>query len=240
MNHDEEPDIHGFVLMGEQVVHGGHLAMFTMAAHRYQVVATFGFTADAQKTYTEARKAAPSATFVVVNDEKLLLPKMLADKKFAGTILKVVDNDLQNAVAIVRGTPVDITSVLYDRPFQDSDAYPPKPTYLLFGTGAETHATHYMTKTPDYQLLVDVSVTNSELTTAELAAGVLMELQGVTEDHSPTTSPIPPGTVLQALSAQGKKATLTVTHTQWFDTKELNGMANYSVRLLEAVEAAAV
>lgn len=240
MNHDEEPDIHGFVLLGEQVVYGGHLAMFTMAAHRYQVVASFGFAPDALKTYTAAKKATPSATYVVVNKEKLLLPKMLADRKFAGSILKVVGNDLAHAETIVPDTQVDITAVLYDRPFQDSDAYPPKPTYLVFGTGPETHATHYMTKSPDYQLLVDVSLADSELTAAELAAGVLVELQDVQENHTPTTTPIPPGKVVRALSAQGKKVTLTVTDTQWFDTKELNSMSNYSVDLLEAVEAAVV
>ncbi|ANZ41604.1 hypothetical protein BBK82_42305 [Lentzea guizhouensis] len=240
-SHDEEtPDIHGFVLMGEQVVHGGHLAMFTMAAHRYQVVATFGFGAEAKKTYVEARKAARTATFVVVNQEKLLLPKMLADRRFTGTILKVVGNDLHNAVPIVSDTPVEITSVLYDRQFQDSGDYPPKPSYLLFGDGSQAHATHYMTKKPDYQLLVAVSVSDSELTAAELAAGVLVELQDVTENHTPATTPIPPDTVVHALSPQGKKVTLTVTHTHWFDTRELNGPTNYSASLLVALETAAV
>ncbi|MCT2584519.1 hypothetical protein [Actinophytocola gossypii] len=240
-SHDEEtPDIHGFVLMGDQVVYGGHLAMFTMAAHRYQVVATFGFSAKVGKTYLDARHAAPTATFVVVNQEKLLLEKMVTERKFTGSILKVVDNDLHDAKPIVSDVPVEITAVLHNRQFLDNGDYPPKPSYLLFGNGQEAHVTHYMTKKPDYQLLAAVSVTDSELTSAELAAGVLVELQGVEENHTPTTTPIPPGTVVRALGPQGKKVTLKVTHTHWFDTKELNGPTNYSASLVEALDAAAV
>jgi hypothetical protein len=241
MSHDEEtPDIHGFVLMGEQLVYGGHLAMFTMAAHRYQVVATFGFGAEAKKAYLDAQHAAPTATFIVVNDEKLLLQKMVTDRTFTGTILKVVDNDLHNATPIVSAVPVEITTVLHNRQFNDTDAYPPKPSYLLFAQGSQAHVTHYMTKKPDYQLLADVSVVESDLTPAELAAGVLVDLQDVEEDHTPSTNPIPPGRTVKGLSRQGKKATLKVTSTRWFDTKELNGSTGYSARLLEALDAAAV
>ncbi|HWO65025.1 MAG TPA: hypothetical protein VNO31_33820 [Umezawaea sp.] len=241
MSHDEEtPDIHGFVLVGEQVVHGGHLAMFTMAAHRYQVVAAFGFGTEVKQTYVDARNAAPTATFIVVNDEKLLLQKMVADRTFAGSILKVVDNDLHDATPIVSGVPVEITAVLHNRQFRDAEDYPPKPSYLLFGQGSEAHVTHYMTKMPDYQLLADVSATDSDFTSAELAAGVLVDLPDVEENHTPATTPIPPGTVVRALGPQGKKVTLTVTRTQWFDTKELNGSTNYSARLLAALDAATV
>ncbi|MBY8854051.1 hypothetical protein K7G98_39815, partial [Saccharothrix sp. MB29] len=86
-----------------------------------------------------------------------------------------------------------------------------------------------MTRKPDYQLLADVRVVESDLTSAELAAGVLVDLQDVEEDHSPTTTPIPPGTTVRALSAQGRRATLEITGTRWFDTEELNGPTNYSV-----------
>ncbi|GAA3463135.1 hypothetical protein ACFFSW_02115 [Saccharothrix longispora] len=240
-SHDEEtPDIHGFVLMGDRLVYGGHLAMFTMAAHRYQVVATFGFGADVKKAYVDAQQAAPTATFVVVNDERLLLQEMVADRRFTGTILKVVDNDLGHPTTIVTGVPVEITTVLHNRPFRDADEYPPEPRYLLFAHGSEAHVTHYMTKKPDYQLLADVRVVESDLTSAELEAGVLVDLQDVEEDHSPTTTPIPPGTTVRALGAQGKKATLEITSTRWFDTEELNGPTNYSVRLLAALDAASV
>jgi hypothetical protein len=240
-SHDEEtPDIHGFVLMGEQLVYGGHLAMFTMAAHRYQVVATFGFSAEAKKAYVDARHAVPTATFVVVNEEKLLLQKMVADRKFTGSILEVVDNDLHNAKPIVSGVPVEIGSVLHNRQFTDDEDYPPKPSYLLFGKGSEAHVTHYMTRKPDYQLLAAVSVTDSQLTSGELEAGVIVDLQEVEENHTPETTPIPPGTTVRALSRQAKKVTLRVTATHWFDTKELNGSTNYSVGLLEALDAAAV
>jgi hypothetical protein len=240
-SHDEEtPDIHGFVLMGDQPVYGGHLAMFTMAAHRYQVVATFGFSAEVTKAYVDAQQAAPTATFVVVNEEKLLLQKMITDRTFTGTILKVVGNDLGHPTTIVSGVTAEITTVLHNRPFRDTDEYPPKPSYLLFAHGSQAHVTHYMTKKPDYQLLADVRVVESDLTAAELAAGVLVEFQDVEENHTPSTTPIPPGTTVKALSAQGKKATLTVTSTRWFDTRELNGPTNYSVRLLEALEASSV
>lgn len=241
MSHDEEtPDIHGFVLMGDQLVYGGHLAMFTMAAHRYQVIATFEFSAAVKKTYVDARQAAPTATFIVVNDEKLLLQDMVTNRRFTGSILKVVDNDLHDAQPIVSGVPAEITLVLHNRQFHDTDEYPPKPSYLLFAQGSEAHVAHYMTKKPDYQLLADVTVTDSELTAAELAAGVRVDLQGVEENHTPTTTPIPPGTTLHALSPQGKKVTLKVTSTQWFDTKELNGHTNYSASLLEALATATV
>ncbi|MGM1065749.1 hypothetical protein, partial [Saccharothrix sp. Mg75] len=235
-SHDEEhPSTHGFVLMGEDVVHGGHLAMFTMAEHRYQVVATFGFSAEVKKRYVDALSAARSATFVVVNDEELLLQKMVGDRRFTGSIIKVVGNDLGKPTVIVSGVPVEITAVLHNRPFRDTDEYPPKPRYLLLGQGSAAHVTHYMTRKPDYQLLADVTLVESELTAAELAAGVLVDLQGVEEEHSPATTPIPPGTTVQALSAQGKKVTLKVDETRWFDTKELNGSTDYSARLLEAL-----
>jgi hypothetical protein len=240
-SHDEEtPDIHGFVLMGEKVVYGGHLAMFTMAAHRYQVVAMFGFSDEAQKAYVDARHAEPTATFIVVNQDKLLLQKMMTDGKFTGAILKVVDNDLHNTKTIASDVPVDITVVLHNRQFTDNEDYPPKPAYLLFAEGSEAHVTHYMTKKPDYQLLAAVSVTDSQLTPDELAAGVIVDLQEVEENHTPTTTPIPPGTVVQALSRQAKKVTLKVTDTYWFDTKELNGPTNYSAHLLDALDTATV
>ncbi|MEU5696720.1 hypothetical protein [Actinosynnema sp. NPDC020468] len=40
--------------------------------------------------------------------------------------------------------------------------------------------------------------------------------------------------------SQKKTATLEVTHTQWFDTEELNSSTNYSTHLLDALDAAVV
>jgi hypothetical protein len=233
-----EKDQHGFVLLGEQAIYGAHLAMFHMAAHQYQVIVrmTLGKddkNADARQKFVDAQKANPTMPHIVVNPEnrKMLLSDMLNRRSFPGEIWALPDNDFDKKNTIASGLTVKIDKILHNRTFDQNESYPDKPRYLVFGSGERAHMAHYMTRDPDYQLVLDLATVPAGLSSSQLASGVLVELLSVPENHRPGGDPLNPfrGREVEAVEIvgevpqqRGAKIKLTVGDTHWYDVKYLN------------------
>lgn len=248
MTNDPQPptDQHGFVLSGTNTCYGSHLAMFNMAQHRYQVVAEIELPANVKQAYTSARQADPKTPIIVVNPEnrKMHLQDMLGPAGFPSELWKLPGNDFGKAVVLAKDFTAKAVTVLHNRAFDDHEAYPPKPRYLVFGSGGEAHASHYLTHEPDYQLLVQLAAVPAGLTAGQLASGVLVDLTTVAEDHEPASDPLEPHRD-QELAAEvagtGGQVTLKIGPTRWFDTHELNHRPDHrSATLTEYIALASV
>lgn len=220
-------DQHGFALTGTTTVYGSHLAMFNMAQHRFHVVIRVDLPTTAKDAYTSARQEDPESPIIVLNPKgkEMHLQDMLGPDGFPAELWKLPDNDFGKKEVLAAGFTAKAAQVLHNRPFNDQDAYPPTPRYLVFGSGGEAHASHYMTHQPDYQLLVQLAATPTGLTSAPLASGTWVNLTTLTEDHEPTSDPLAShlGKDLpaQIVGASGA-VTLKVGPSRWFDTRELN------------------
>ncbi|WP_199443790.1 hypothetical protein [Umezawaea beigongshangensis] len=220
-------DQHGFALTGTSTVYGSHLAMFNMAQHRFHVVIRVDLPQSAQDAYASARRTDPKSPVIVVNPEssKMHLQDMLGADGFPAELWQLPDNDFGQKVVLSTGFTAKAAQVLHNRPFDDQEAYPPEPRYLVFGSGGEAHASHYLTHQPDYQLLVQLAATPTGLTGAQLAASTLVDLTSVTEDHEPVQDPLAShlGEELPArIVDSGGAVTLKIGPSRWFDTRELN------------------
>lgn len=229
---DAKPDQHAFMLVGDQVVYGDHQAMFHEPPHQYQVLirVTLGKDKDgkdAREQYVKARIEYPTMPYVVVNPEKKLmrLSEMIEKGGFPGEIWGVPFNDFEKKWVLAAGLNVKIDRILHNRKFNSSDSELGKPRYLLFGSSARAHMTHYMTRDPDYQLLLDVDSVSSQLSADQLAAGVLIDLEDVEENHKPPSDPLHQyqgKNINASVVANGTKITLKIGATHWFDTTLLN------------------
>ena len=239
-------DQHGFVLSGTSAVYGSHLAMFNMAQHRYHVVAEIDLPANVKQVYTSARQADPTTPIIVVNPEnkKMHLQDMLRPGGFPSELWKLPGNDFGKAVVLAKDFTAKAVSVLHNRAFDDHETYPPKPRYLVFGSGGEAHVSHYMTHESDYQLLVQLAAVPTGLTAAQLGSGVLVDLTTVAEDHKPASDPLAPHRdkeLAAEVTGTGAPAVLRIGPTRWFDTRELNHKPHQqSPTLTEYIALAAV
>ncbi|NUT98795.1 MAG: hypothetical protein HOY78_43015 [Saccharothrix sp.] len=236
-------DQHGFVLTGKDTVYGSHLAMFNMAQHRYHVVIEVTLPQIAKDAYTAAFGKDP---IIVVNPKgkEMLLHDMLGPAGFPAELWALPGNSFENAKVLAKDFTAKAAKKLYDRAFDDNEAYPAKPRYLLFGSGGQAHISHYMTKQHDYQLLAELAAVPTGVTAAQLAAGLLVDLTGVTENHKPTSDPLEPhrNTELAATAVgPGTQLKLKIGPTRWFDTKELNHKPHHATETFsDYIELAAV
>jgi hypothetical protein len=225
-NNNVPVDQHGFVLTGTGAVYGSHLAMFNMAQHRYHVVAEITLPDTVKKAYTAALKKAPATPIIVVNPEnkKMHLQDMLGPNGFPSELWQLPGNDFNKKVVLAKDFTAKATKVLHNRAFNDQEQYPSRPRYLVFGSGGEAHASHYMTHQPDYQLLVQLAAVPAGLTTAQLADGILVDLTTIAEDHKPARDPLEPhrNTDVAGKAVEGALVTMRIGPTRWFDTRELN------------------
>jgi hypothetical protein len=237
----EAPDQHGFVLLGEQVIFGAHLAMFHVPAHQYQVVlrltlGTDAKGADARQKFLDARRVNPTTPFIVVNseDSRMVLAELLRERRFPAEIWTLPGNDFNRKRTLATGLTVTIEQIVYARRFVSADPYPARPRYLIFGQGGTAHLVHCMTKHPDYQLIADLAEVPSGLPIKELAAGLLVDLGRIGDDHCPTGDPLAPYrgrdvTAVEIVDIESgmppqdtRRLTLRIGATRWFDVKYLN------------------
>lgn len=224
---DIPKDQHGFALAGATTVYGSHLAMFNMRQHRYHTVIQVALPPKVLEVYANTRKNHPSTPIIVVNSatNMMLLDEMVNGTDFSAELWELPGNDFTKKVVLAKGFTAKAAKVLHHRAFDNKESYPAKARYLVFGTGGETHVSHYMTKEHDYQLLADLVGTPTGLTATQLADGVFVDLSSVSENHSPASDPLKSyrGKELAATTKKdGGRVTLRIGPTHWFDTRYLN------------------
>jgi len=222
-----QPDQHGFVMTGLQTLFIDHLAMFPMQDHMYQVILKVSLPAYAMSAYVADRKANPGQVYILGNSQYDLItvPQIQTRQvvAFIADIFRGVPQNPNTDTPLIHYVKVDIDNVVYFRHFDYVQAYPPYLTYVLYGAGTEAHLSHYMTKDPDFQHVVDLAQLPTWLPPLQLESPVeinfpALPYTGKTPCQNPFT--VPDYEVQYA--GQPQRYPVRIGTSYYFDTTSLN------------------
>jgi hypothetical protein len=188
---EDSPNTHNMLVFGEKKIYASHLPMFDSvnedkteftAPHRYQVILDVSFLKGAQNlqsVYTEDRHKNANAKFYTLNPETFVLPRLgLGSPQsplLSGFKAKVFRGHLERGGQAVRGldgVEVKVNRIVHFRKFNPHASELPHLKYLLFGSAHELFLAHYVTKPPDFDQILSVTLDGHSFTDAELGSGI--------------------------------------------------------------------
>ena len=162
---DPSPDIsanHGFLMLGMKNLYLCHLPMYFMPAHTYQSIVEAEIEDSIWENYLKIKRETPSKPLIILNDEPMSLEGLVNSNSFLGQIF--FSNENGDPVGATLGsTKVTIKKkLLFERLFKDSPDYPENLEYYLFGTNMDWHLSHYISKAPNFEQELDISISGTD------------------------------------------------------------------------------
>jgi len=157
---EETPNFHGFLILGEKELCLSHLAMFFMPDHRYQVILQAHLPENDMAIYSKIRKEIPDKPLIVMNNEEMLLKELVNSGSYSAYVSFADDDGNPIGEKIMESTTVTIKKILLFKKLDPTgDDYPENLSYYLYGTDSEEyHLSHVLTKAPNFQQELDVTV----------------------------------------------------------------------------------
>jgi hypothetical protein len=229
----ETPASHGMFMFGTDTVFLSHMPMFTMANHMYQVVLRVSLPPDAMQLYRQQQAANPKLVRNLANsdDDLFVLPDLQSRKRtqFKADLFADYTNagDASAPVPPPYATEVavQVDQVVHFHRFDPTQPRPTQLRYLLFGTAAQAHLSHYIAQDPDFQHILTLATVPTHLISADqLGASILIDIPDKSSTPSPCTPPLTPGASLNVGPAlEGARVPdldldLTGAVTVWFST----------------------
>lgn len=81
-----QPSFHGMIMQGTDKLFFGHLAMYKVEAHQWQLVLQAELPSDIFEKYKAQKKKAPSKFLFLVNKNPALLSDLLKEKEYEALI----------------------------------------------------------------------------------------------------------------------------------------------------------
>ena len=174
------------MLVGQHTVFASHLPMFN-SKHRFQFIAEMDLARGPNglnALYTDDRTHNPRVQMYTLEPQQIFVLRRLFKAEDAATPVAfratVFRGHLERggvALAPLSNVDAHVRRVVYAR--EIGPAGPPVPTeltYSLFGKGDEMFLAHQITRAPDFDQLLGISVTGHTFTPEELAKGVLVSI----------------------------------------------------------------
>lgn len=232
MDMHDTPAVHGMFMFGTDTVFLSHMPMFTMASHMYQVVLRVALAPEATQLYQQQQSAHPHAVRNLANsnDDLFVLPDLQNGKRtqFKADLFPDYTNDGGGAPVgdpYLREVSVQVEQVVHFHRFDPTQPRPTHLRYLLFGTAGQAHLSHYIAKDPDFQHILSLATTPTQLTIDQLGAGVLIDIPDQASTPIPCTPPLTTSASVSVVpadpSATAFDLDLTGADTVWFSTGNL-------------------
>jgi hypothetical protein len=189
----DPPSGHGMAIVGRETVFLSHLPMF-MRPHDYQVILEVTFSGDGtdpQRTYADDRAAHPDAKPYTFDPERFVLTDLVPPgpgqparrRSFRGDIYRghferFPSQAAKDAARIGRGVVANVARVVLFEKFDPRAAELGRLEYLLFGKGPELFLAHAITKPPDFDQLLAVTVAGQAVPEEALGRGVAVAFPG--------------------------------------------------------------
>jgi hypothetical protein len=237
LGHDDEPDVHGMFVCGEQAVFFSHLPMFGHPHHDFQVV--LGVTlepvasdADPMAAYLQDRKAS-GETLYTFAPKKFRLPDIVGsgDPPIRPAIVgSVVRGHFEKGGKRVTDARVTIDTIFHLRQFDEDEEPPEELEYILFGKGKELFLAHRITRSPDFDQVVSVDSSDLELTEEQRASGPSVAFSSRSNMLSERLKPQDKvtGTLLGPDGSKTAEASFRVLAELYFEEGELASPASFN------------
>lgn len=177
MNMDMRPHGHGalrpmshhMVVFGHDAVFMSHLAMFSVPEHAFQVILETQMSGadDPMAVYRQDRAKHPEVLFYTFEPDPFVLSDLLPTATgapptattFTGNLWRNhLEQPQTHPTQIASAVTVTVTNIICGRPLHASTPRPAHLQYVLFGRGDDVFLAHMISRPPDFDQLMPVSV----------------------------------------------------------------------------------
>ena len=157
-SHEHLISIHGFLMLGTKNLYLCHLPMYTMPEHSFQTILEAEIEESEMEKFLRLRNENPARPIIVLNNEPMVLEELANSSSFFGTIRFANDNGDPVGTSIGK-TTVNIKKILVFKQLNiNSPDYPEHHEYYLFGRDSDWHLSHSLSKAPNFELELDISL----------------------------------------------------------------------------------
>jgi len=230
---EDPPARHNMLVVGKEKAFLSHLPMFETvnkngtdytSRHRFQVIleATFDKQEDDKQEdvtdiYRLDRKSNPGVKMYTLEPELFVLSRLFnptSQPALTSFNAKIHRGHVERGGELIDGlnpVQVQIKKAVYAHKFDPSVEKLSKLTYILFGTVNELYLAHMISKPPDFDQILSVTMTNHQVTAEELDRGIAV----VFERDNTALQRLKPGQEVQ----QGRAEFLSPTRLLGFDAQ---------------------
>jgi hypothetical protein len=150
--------------MGTENLFACHLPMFFTPEHSYQAILEIELEGTAMETYLRTRKENPGKPLIIMNSRSkpMLLKDLVNSTSFPASEFIANDNG-DPAEELVKSTTATVKRSLLFEKLDPRQEYPEKLSYYLYGTNSEFHLSHLLTKAPNFEQEVDITLSGDIL-----------------------------------------------------------------------------
>jgi hypothetical protein len=180
----EAPAVHGMLLFGDKRLYLSHLPLFSMPAHRYQLLLEATLTkadTNPQAAYVNDRHAHPDISIYTFEPSPFVLPELdpkdQKRKAFTGRTVRGHFERTGN-VQIDDGVTATVIRVVHFQAFAKAPDPLADLQYILFGEPEDAFVSHVITKPPDFDHVLSVRLVDHTFSAGELSRGVRLRFPG--------------------------------------------------------------
>jgi hypothetical protein len=161
---EEKPAAHGFLLMGTEILYSCHFPMFFMPEHRYQAILEVALGQTDKDIYLKKRKETPGKPVMIMNLEPMLLKDIVNSSSFSAFASFANENGDPDGDPFIASSTVSVKkSLVFNHLDPQGGDYPESLTYYLYGRDSEAHLSHLLSKAPNFQQELDVTLSGDIL-----------------------------------------------------------------------------
>ena len=172
MSHDSHEDLkgtHNFLMLGTKNLYLCHLPMYNMPPHVFQTILEAQIEASEMEKYLRLKKENPARPIIVQNHQsEMILEELANSSSFFGRICFANEDGDPIDDNSISKTDVKVNKILlFNQLNKNTPDYPEHLEYYLFGTNSDWHLSHLLTKAPNFEQELDISISGSLLNNKE-------------------------------------------------------------------------
>jgi len=150
----DKPSVHGMLIFGTDKIYASHLPLFH-APHNYQIILELELDKTAKEKFITDQLQHPEFTTYTIEPELFILPDKIKGKgSFKANLYR--GHFERGGTKIADSIEINITTVIYFKKFNETEARLTNSAYLLFGNSKEQFAVHQISNKPDFEQIIQV------------------------------------------------------------------------------------
>jgi hypothetical protein len=179
---EDLPNTHNMLVVGTDPVFLSHLPMFEdldaaqtkyISPHRYQVILEVRFSSegkDVTRLYVQDRKTHPETKMYTLEPAPFVLSRLFTPdhnapelRSFSATVFRGHLERGGQPIQGLKNIVVTVSRIVHAEQFDPARDKPAALTYMLFGTGPEFFLAHTITKPPDFDQIVAITLPEGQM-----------------------------------------------------------------------------
>ena len=163
-SHEHLSGTHNFLMLGTEKLYLCHLPMYHVSAHSFQTILEAEIERTEMEKYLKIKKENPDKPIILFNESEMVLEELAhSSSSFVAPIHFANINGDPDGDPIGQ-TKVNITKILLSNKLnENSPDYPKHLEYYLFGTNSDCYLSHYLSKAPNFEQELGISISGTLL-----------------------------------------------------------------------------